>query len=278
MARIGMQGMKYGLFEVNSETAYQEPKEFKGAISAEISPNIASANLYADDELMEYASAFQDATITLTAADDTDDVFADLLGRTKEGSRWITTINDKVPYVGYGYIVSKIIDGIPKFLVQFFPKVKFSQFVPSAGTKGESMDFKTISVDGKILANKYGIWESHITVSDLTSAQTELDNYFTNPLVEPIAPPVITSPVNGATDVPLTPTITGTGKTGATVTVKSGSSIILTSITVSGSGTWTGTVSTALAADTDYTITASQTAGASTSPESDPVTFHTAES
>ena len=189
MARIGMQGMKYGLFTAGSETSYDVAKEFKGAVSAEISPNVPDANLYADDALMEYASAFQDATIKLTAADDTDAVFADLLGRTQEATtqRWITTINDLVPYVGFGYIISKIVSGVPMFLVQFFPKVKFSPFVPSASTKGESMEFQTISVDGKILANTFGIWESHITVADLATAQTELDNYFTSPMTDPNA-------------------------------------------------------------------------------------------
>ena len=192
MARIGMHGMKYGLLVTTgagAETTYEASKEFKGAISADISPNNAEAKLHYDNTLGEYASAFQDATITLTAADDTDDVFADLLGRTQETltGRWRTNINDKVPYIGFGYIVSKIVSGANKYGVVFFPKMKFKPFVPSASTKGESLEFNTISVEGQILANKYGDWESHIEVVDLVEATAELDKYFTEPLSDPAA-------------------------------------------------------------------------------------------
>lgn len=89
MASIGMQGMKYALLVTEgegAETTYQTAKEFIGAISANITPNSAEASLYGDDKLMEYSSSFQNATVSLTAADDNDEVFADLLGRKKETS------------------------------------------------------------------------------------------------------------------------------------------------------------------------------------------------
>ena len=192
MANIGMQGMKYALLKTEgegAETTYEIAKEFIGAISASITPNSAEASLYGDDKLMEYSSSFQNATVSLSAADDKDEVFADLLGRKKEAKtgRYRSNINDVAPYVGFGYIVSKMVDGKTKYRAQFFPKMKFKVFVPEASTKGENLEFKTITVEGMTMPNKYGDWESHIDVDSLTAAQEELDKYFTQPLSDPSA-------------------------------------------------------------------------------------------
>lgn len=190
MANIGMQGMKYALLVTEgegAETTYETAKEFIGAISASITPNSAEASLHGDDKLMEYSSSFQNATVSLSAADDNDEVFADLLGRKKEATtgRYRSNINDVAPYVGFGYIVSKMINGQTKYRAQFFPKMKFKVFVPEASTKGENLEFKTITVEGMTMPSKYGDWESHIDVDSLTAAQEELNKYFTQPLSDP---------------------------------------------------------------------------------------------
>ena len=192
MANIGMQGMKYALLVTEgegAETTYESAKEFIGAISASITPNSAEASLYGDDKLMEYSSSFQNATVSLSAADDNDEVFADLLGRKKEATtgRYRSNINDVASYVGFGYIVSKMINGQTKYRAQFFPKMKFKVFVPEASTKGENLEFKTITVEGMTMPSKYGDWESHIDVDSLTAAQEELNKYFTQPLSDPNA-------------------------------------------------------------------------------------------
>ncbi len=196
MANIGMQGMKYALLEIANDGAesYKPAKSFAGAISASITPNSAEASLYGDDKLMEYASSFQNATVSLSVADDNDDVFSDLLGRQKETStgRYRSNINDIVPYVGFGYIVSKIIGGKTKFRAQFFPKTKFKVFIPEASTKGENLEFKTITVEGVTMPNKYGDWESHCDVDTLAEAKDELDKYFTVPLSDPMATTPVT--------------------------------------------------------------------------------------
>ena len=190
MANIGMQGMKYALLVTEGEgaqTTYQAAKEFTGAISASITPNSAEASLYGDDKLLEYSSSFQNATVSLSAADDNDAVFADLLGRKKETStgRYRSNINDVAPYVGFGYIVSKMINGQTKYRAQFFPKMKFKVFVPEASTKGENLEFKTITVEGMTMPSKWEDWESHIDVDSLSAAQDELNKYFTQPLSDP---------------------------------------------------------------------------------------------
>ena len=63
--------------------------------------------------------------------------------------------------------------------------MKFKPFVPEASTKGENLEFKTITVEGMTMPNKYGDWESHIDVDSLEAAKSELDKYFTQPLSDP---------------------------------------------------------------------------------------------
>lgn len=81
-----------------------------------------------------------------------------------------------------------MVNGQTKYRAQFFPKMKFKVFVPEASTKGENLEFKTITVEGMTMPSKYGDWESHIDLDSLTAAQEELNKYFTEPLSDPNTP------------------------------------------------------------------------------------------
>jgi hypothetical protein len=84
------------------------------------------------------------------------------------------------------------------------------------------------------------------------------------------AKPVILSPRDGTTLGSGTPTITGTGLAGATVTVDNGSTSVCTA-TVAADGSWSCTPAKALSPG-DHTLTATQNTGGTDSPASDPVT------
>lgn len=86
----------------------------------------------------------------------------------------------------------------------------------------------------------------------------------------PPAAPAITGPAGPTADP--TPTITGTGEPGATVTVTDGDGTTVCTATVQPDGTWSCTPTTPLS-DGDHTLTATQTDPAgNTSPPSDPLT------
>jgi hypothetical protein len=99
-------------------------------------------------------------------------------------------------------------------------------------------------------------------------------NNFTVDTVAPAAP-VITGPTDGSTTGDSTPTVTGTGEVGATVTVIIDGNPITCSnepVIVAGNGTWTCTPTVPLS-DGDHVITATQTDPAgNTSGPSAPVT------
>ncbi|OCG73591.1 Ig-like domain-containing protein [Microbacterium sediminis] len=83
--------------------------------------------------------------------------------------------------------------------------------------------------------------------------------------------PVITTPANGSVTSDVTPTISGTGYEGATVTVTTSGGQELGTAVVQPDGGWS--FDTAALPDGTYTITATQTLGTETSEASAPVTF-----
>ena len=84
------------------------------------------------------------------------------------------------------------------------------------------------------------------------------ENAFTVSDSQPPAAPVITAPDNGSTTNDNTPTVTGTGEPGATVTVRTNGNVIGTA-TVNGSGNWQLPPPTQQVADGRHTLAATQT-------------------
>ena len=85
----------------------------------------------------------------------------------------------------------------------------------------------------------------------------------TGPSTGSIAAPDITTPAQGSTTTDSTPTISGTGSPGATVTVKEGSTVLCTAV-VQGNGTWSCSPGTPLTAG-PHTVTATQSQNGQTS-------------
>lgn len=181
MAQIGLRHFKYS--EINENGEYTGVKEMVGAITATPSLNIAEANLYADDTLAESAKEFTSGTLSLTVADDDDAVFAPLLGHTKTtDGEVLKGVEDIPPYVGFGRVIVKMVNGIKKYKAEFFPKVQFKPFAIEGQTKGESIEFRTPTVEGTIYGTEATveeetkiIYERHKTFDTDAEAQTYLN-------------------------------------------------------------------------------------------------------
>lgn len=83
---------------------------------------------------------------------------------------------DIAPYVGFGRIITKLVDGKYKYKVEFLYKVKFSEPNQEDATKGESVEFKTPSVEGAVHKLPNGKWSISKTFSTMEEAETYLDN------------------------------------------------------------------------------------------------------
>jgi hypothetical protein len=119
-------------------------------------------------------------------ANDDDEKDAELMGNTVSEGEVTKTIADTAPEVGYGHIVTKMVNGVRKYKVEFFPRVKFTKITTDAKTRGESVEFGTTSIEGVVYplvedmnGYKAGTWEKHQTFATEAEAETYLDKCLT---------------------------------------------------------------------------------------------------
>lgn len=191
MAQIGLKGFRYNLIDEATNkyktlTGSKVP-QIIGAIDSKASLNIASATLYTDDVLAEQCEIFTNGTLSLTVGDDDDTIFAELLGHEKgTDGEVIRKADDIAPYVGFGRVITKVVNKKYKYKVEFFPMVKFKPFIPDNKTKGENIEFSTASVEGTILALDRevngiakGTYEKHKTFDTEDEAVNYLETLLT---------------------------------------------------------------------------------------------------
>lgn len=189
MARIGFKKGKYN--QIDPQT-----KKYKAVaggvpclekvIDEKFSAEYNSAELYADDALAETDYSFKKGTLAITVANDDDEKDAELMGNTIAENEVIKSIDDTAPEVGYGHIVTKMVNGVRKYKVEFFPRVKFTKITTDAKTRGENVEFGTTSIEGVVYPlveamNGYaaGTWEKHQTFATEAEAETYLDKCLT---------------------------------------------------------------------------------------------------
>lgn len=190
MAKIGLTNFRFGnlLSEGDSTTeptygtAYTPGK----AISCSVDISNNDASLYADDALVESDTSFQSGTITIGIDEDDIQTMGRLLGHTVTSSGTSPNVtykltrnsNDISPYVGLGRIVTKMVNGVYQYKVEFLYKVKFSEPKAENNTRGESTEFGTYEIEGKISTLPDGKWSIAQVFSTKSAALTYLTGLF----------------------------------------------------------------------------------------------------
>ena len=182
MARIGFKKAKYNKHDGNK---YAEAvKLFEKVIDEKFSPEYNSAELYANDGLAETDYSFKKGGLAITIADDDDKFIAELFGSevSAEGEEVVQTINDTAGEFGYGHIIPKMVGGVRKYKVEFFPRVKFTKVTSDNKTRGENVEFSTTALEGTVYplekefnGMRAGTWEKHQTFANEAEAEAYLD-------------------------------------------------------------------------------------------------------
>ena len=189
MARIGYKKGKYN--KIDSLTKkYAAITEgvpcLEKVIDEKFSAEYNSAELYADDVLAECDYSFKKGTLSITVANDDDKKEAELMGNIITEDEVVKTVGDTAPEFGYGHIVTKIVNGVKKYKVEFFPRVKWTKITTDAKTRGESVEFGTTAIEGTVFpldaefnGMAAGTWEKHQTFATEAEAEAYLDSCLT---------------------------------------------------------------------------------------------------
>ena len=197
MAKIGLDNFRYGILTeaADGTPTYGVAKKPGKAISCNVSITNNSAKLFADNVLAESDTSFQSGTATLGIDEDDINTQADLLGHTVENGVIIRNSNDAAPYVGFGRIITKMVGGAYKYKVEFLHKVKFGEPSQENNTKGESVEFGTVEIEGTVATLANGDWSKAKQFDSYADAVDYLESLFSaNPVVY-----TVTYNVNGGT-------------------------------------------------------------------------------
>lgn len=188
MATKGLMRPYYALYSASGNTVTYSNGGIAGhaisySLSAERGDNV---DLYADNEIVETDfGKFKSGTLTLKTDNLSDSISKALLG-CKEvtrtvGSASVTELvwdDDQSPVeVGFGVIETKQVAGVDKYRAVVLARVTFSLNSEEATTKGESVEWQTPSIEGKVHrsaqvdTNYNHPWKFEATLDSLTSAE-----------------------------------------------------------------------------------------------------------
>ena len=183
MAKIGLDNFLYGILTeaADGTPTYGVAKKPGKAITCNVSVSNNSATLYADNTLAESDTSFQSGTVTIGIDDEDIETLGTLLGHTVTDGNIVRNSNDVAPYIGFGRIITKMVSGVLKYKVEFLSKVKFSEPSQEDNTKGESVEFGTVELEGTIATLANGTWSKAQTFDTRSAAETYLNGLFTAP-------------------------------------------------------------------------------------------------
>ena len=181
MARIGLKNFRYGILDEETEK-YDGSLQLGKAIDCKVSLDLNSAELYADDGLAESDYTVKKGTVSITVDEDDDTTMSNLTGHEiSQDGEIIRKDSDVAPYVGFGRIITKVVNGAYKYKVEFLNKVKFKDALPDEKTKGESVEFSTTSLEGTVLKLSDGSWSRTKTFDTHNEAITYLEGLLAKP-------------------------------------------------------------------------------------------------
>ncbi len=199
MAKIGMRNFLYGILteESDGSATYGVAKKPAKAISCKVDISNNDAKLYADDSLAESDTSFQSGTITIGIDDEDDVMSADLLGHEIVNGEVQRNGDDVAPYVGFGRIITKMVNNVYKYKVEFLCKVKFGEPSQDNTTKGETVEFGTHELQGQVAKLANGDWSKTKTFNTMAEAQAYLNSFFGS-----ATPATVTYNANGGSNAP----------------------------------------------------------------------------
>lgn len=131
------------------------------AVSLSVTPNYNETKLYADNILDEYVREFKDGTVSMGVDRLPTKAKSVMFGHAvdESGNEVTYKTGDSGNYVGIGFYVDELIDGTKKYTASVIYKARFAEGATDYTTKGDSIEFKTPTLEGAIAALDDGQWK-----------------------------------------------------------------------------------------------------------------------
>ena len=128
-------------------------------VSANLTVNLASGELYADDGLDEQLSEFSSGSIALELNDLTDANAVELYGCTASNGVVTYNIGDTAPRGGFAHYRVLMRSGVKYFEGRYFPRVRAALGNENDQTRGNSITFQTVNTTLTVFADDNGDWK-----------------------------------------------------------------------------------------------------------------------
>ena len=129
-------------------------------VKADRNIELASGQLYADNQLAESVNEFVSGSVVLETDDMKDEVAAEVYGATVEDGVVHYNVGDDPPKGGHGYVKKLMRDKKVLYKAYFYPLVKAILGNDSAATKSNSITFGTTTTTFTVFACESGEWEA----------------------------------------------------------------------------------------------------------------------
>lgn len=170
MAKINLFYPAYATLEAVAKTGV-----IGKAITANVSISSSDVKLFGDGGVAETDKSFQNGTIDLTSTDLSFQNQADLLGKTLTEDELVSKDTDIAPYVKFGFIGANKVNNAVKYRAVILSKVQFGEPSDENDTKGETIEFKTHSLQGSVLVADDGEWKREKTFATLELAKAYIN-------------------------------------------------------------------------------------------------------
>ncbi|MCI8506902.1 MAG: hypothetical protein HFI67_12040 [Lachnospiraceae bacterium] len=159
---------------------YGERVKIGELVKADLTVNISTGELYADNRLKEKADEFISGSLAVEVDDMTKEIEAGVYGATYKEGEIIDNSEDNVPYGGLGYYKTLQRDGARVYEAYYYPKVKAVLGTDSAATKGSSITFTTKALTFTVHEPDTGDWRYRKEFSDEAEAAAYVDGKLGN--------------------------------------------------------------------------------------------------
>ena len=242
MAIIGVSKPYYGIYNYNAEkntVTYTQGGVMGKATEVNIEIETSEDNnLYGDNAIAETDRQFTGGTLTNSTTDLSQSVSRVILGLVEQVLESIPGITDVgvreliyddrqvTPYLGVGFIIKKMVNGITMWRSVILTKIMYSVPSDAATTQGETIEWQTPELTGTIMRDdtENHMWKREATFTTEAQAETYLKKRLgvgVNPDLGTLTVQSAAGTEEGDTAIGVTPTLSPSNhyvyQTGSTV-------------------------------------------------------------